>query len=82
MARKPTSMFLLTLAALTALMTTTGCDLATGLGYGLGAGWDYLSGFYPDYGLYDPFNDIQNVIGYRQEVMDWSNDAWDAYIRQ
>lgn len=36
--------------------------------------------------LYDPYgygyNAMQDVIGYRQDVMDWSNDAWDEYIRQ
>jgi hypothetical protein len=36
---------------------------------------------YPAWGLYDPTADIQSVIDYRQDVMDWSNDAWDAYIR-
>jgi hypothetical protein len=36
--------------------------------------------------LYDPYgygyDAMQSVIGYRQDVMDWSNDAWDAYIRE
>ena len=32
--------------------------------------------------LYDPTNDIQSVIGYSWEVMDWSNDAWSDYILQ
>ncbi len=31
-------------------------------------------------GCYNPTYEIQSVIGYRQSVMDWSNDAWDAYI--
>ena len=62
-------------------------------GYDPFAGYDPFGGYggytggytdwsYPDYGLYDPTNDIQSVIDYRQDVMDWSNDAWDAYIRQ
>jgi hypothetical protein len=33
-------------------------------------------------GCYNPTYEIQSVIGYRQSVMDWSNDAWDAYIRE
>ena len=45
-------------------------------------GYGYNYGYYPAYGLYDPTNDIQSVISYRQDVMDWSNDAWDAYIRE
>jgi hypothetical protein len=42
----------------------------------------YLSGWYPASNLYDPTNEIQGVIDYRQDVMDWSNDGWDEYIRQ
>ncbi len=32
-------------------------------------------------GLYDPYWDIQSSIGYRQDVMDWSNYAWGSYMR-
>ncbi|HUU82722.1 MAG TPA: hypothetical protein VM243_04380 [Phycisphaerae bacterium] len=59
-----------------------GCDdaLLGALGGGGLGGWgDY---YYPDWGLYDPTQDIQDVIDYRWDVMDWSNDQWDAYIRQ
>lgn len=33
------------------------------------------------YSYYDPTDIIQSVIDYRQDVMDWSVDAWDDYIR-
>ena len=49
---------------------------------GYGTGYDLYGGYYPSFSLYDPTDTIQDVIGYRQSVMDWSNDAWDAYIRQ
>jgi hypothetical protein len=58
-------------------MLTTGC-VPAGLA---GNAYDLMSMF-PEYGLYDPTADIQSVIDYRQDVMDWSNDAWDEYIRQ
>ncbi len=50
-----------------------GCADLGGYGYG---------GYFPAYGLYDPTNDIQSVIAYRQSVMDWSASAWDEYIRE
>ena len=81
--------------ALVALGTSVGCDdlLAPAMytpdyGTSLYGGWnDYGSwgGYgstYPDYGLYDPTNVIQDVVDYRQSVMDWSADAWSDYILQ
>ena len=50
-----------------------GCD-TTGLMNGLGVLGTGSS--------FDPTSIIQSVIGYRQEVMDWSNSGWDDYILQ
>lgn len=59
---------------------------------GAGAGCDewldpyaylgYVDYGYPSWGLYDPTDTIQSVVDYRQDVMDWSADAWCDYIRQ
>lgn len=74
----------LTLTAVICLGAATGCDLYDLGGYG-GYG-DWYGGWggygYPASDLYDPTAIIGDVIDYRQEVMDWSNDAWDEYIRQ
>ncbi len=74
---------------LTVALASTGCDYglsalnALGALQGLG---DYEGGWndwgFPDSSLYDPTNEIQSVIGYQQEVMDWSANAWDEYILQ
>ncbi len=56
--------------------------------FSLASGWTLLQtgcddlSYYPSYGLHDPTGVIQDVIDYRQDVMDWSCDAWDAYIRE
>jgi hypothetical protein len=82
---------LFTLIGLAMLLVTTGCDT-----YGLGSefgnylgGYDYsgynIGGYdfsFPGTGYYDPTYDIQSVIGYRQDAMDWSNAGWDDYIMQ
>ena len=53
--------------------------------YGLNTG-GYYNGLYGGYGGtaggYDATGIIQSVVDYRQSVMDASNDAWDAYIRE
>ena len=65
---------------LLALAASTGCD------YGLSSLFmpEYSSqySYWPGYSLYDPTDTIQGAINYRQSVMDWSNNAWDEYIRQ
>ena len=60
------------------LVALAGCDVYSSGGWGSGyySGYDY----YPSYGYYDPTSDIQDVIGYRQEVMDNTATAWDQYI--
>ena len=58
--------------------TLVGCDETGMAGFGGYGG----GGYYPDWGLYDPTQDIQDVIDYRWDVMDWSNDGWDDYIRE
>jgi hypothetical protein len=80
----------LSLIALFCVVGGTGCDdslmggyldaLTGGYTSGLTAGYP-TTGF-PATGYYDPTNDIQSVNSYRQDVMDWSNDQWDAYIRE
>lgn len=63
----------------------TGCDEYSNLASwgGLVDPWYTSSIGLPAYPtLYDPTNDIQSVIGYSWEVMDWSNDAWSDYILQ
>jgi hypothetical protein len=75
--RNPMSRFaslLLVLVALIVAFANTGCVPA---GYVMNQ-----YGVWPDYSLYDPTNEIQSVIGYRQDAMDCSNDAWDEYIRE
>lgn len=75
--------------ALTMALASAGCDYGLGAlnalnglqglaGYG---GWDTY-GSYPDYGSYDPTGGIQSVIDCQQDVMDWSENAWDGYILQ
>jgi hypothetical protein len=66
---------ILSLVGLFCVAGGTGCDE-----YGLMG--SYLGGYFPASTYYNPYNDIQSVIGYRQGVMDWSNDQWDAYIRE
>ncbi len=41
-----------------------------------------LGGYFPASDLYDPTDIIQDVIDYRQDVMEWSANAWDEYILQ
>ncbi len=73
---------------LTVALASTGCDYglsalnALGALQGLGDYTDWVDYGFPDSSLYDPTNDIQSVIGYQQEVMDWSANAWDEYILQ
>ncbi len=58
---------------LAAIFTATGCDYSSMVGLG----------GYPDCSLLDPnycSDIIGSVIDYRQDVMDWSNNAWDEYI--
>ncbi len=67
-------------ALLMTLASLTGCDL-----YGTAGLWplDFYTGSYyayPAYGLYDPTSTVQSVVEYRQDVMDWSADAWCDYI--
>lgn len=66
-------------ALLLSLATLCGCDL-----YNTAGLWplDFYSGYYsyPAYGLYDPTSTIQSVVEYRQDVMDWSANAWSEYI--
>lgn len=56
--------------------------------FALASGWTLLQNgcgdisYFPGYGLYDPTGTIQSVIDYRQDVMDWSANAWDEYILQ
>lgn len=61
--------------AIVALLNATRCDLLDA-GYGL---YDFG---YGGYSYYDPTDTIQSVIDYRQDVYDWSNNAWDEYILQ
>ena len=63
---------LLVLVGLIFVGAATGCDELLYPGY-LGTS-PYWGTYYPDYGLY--------VIDYRLEVMEWSNDGWDEFIRQ
>jgi hypothetical protein len=64
----------LALAALFCVAGGSGCDeLIPDYAY---------NSLFPQSGLYDPTNDIQSVIGYRQDAMDWSNAGWDDFIRQ
>ena len=81
--QKNVAMIVLALTAVICLGAATGCDLYGMSGRG---GYGNLFGGYGGYGfpdatLYDSYYDIQSVIDYRQDVMDWSNDGWDAYIR-
>ena len=64
-----------------AMAALAGCDESLPGGFG-GGGLGGGGYYYPEWGLYDPTQDIQDVIGYRWDVMDWSNDQWDEYIRQ
>jgi hypothetical protein len=66
------AMILVVLGGLFILGTQAGCDELLGY-YGYGYG-------FPSYGYYDPYYDIQSVIGYRQDVMDNAATAWDQYI--
>lgn len=70
---------LMVLAGVLCLAAASGCDM---LGLSPYVGTGYWGNDYPDWGLYDPYNDIQSVIDYRQDVMDWSANAWDEYIRE
>ena len=79
----------LSLIALFCVVGGTGCDDALMGGYLNSLTGGYLNGLggytksgFPATGYYDPTSDIQDVISYRQDVMDWSNDQWDAYIRE
>ena len=65
---------ILSLVGLFCVAGGTGCDELLNAAY--------LGGYFPASTYYDPYYDIQSVIDYRQDVMDWSNDAWDAYIRE
>ena len=65
------ALVLMVMVGVIGLVANVGCDT-----YG-GMGMPYYAT-----GLYDPTADIQSVIGYRQSVMDYSADAWDAYIRE
>jgi len=72
------------LVGLAILAAGTGCDslgLGNLLGYDLG-GLGFGGYGFPDTTYYDPYYDIQSVIDYRQDVMDWSADAWSDYILQ
>lgn len=52
-------------------------------GYGYYPDYGYSDwGYFPDYGLYDPTDTILSVNDYRQDVMESTADAWDAYIRE
>ena len=64
-----------------AMAALAGCDESLPGGFG-GGGLGGGGYYYPEWGLYDPTQDIQDVIDDRWEVMDWSNDQWDEYIRQ
>ena len=69
------------------LGAATGCDLYDIGGYDLFGGYGDVFGGWDGYGypasdLYDPTDIIGDVIDYRQDVMDWSNDGWDDYIHQ
>jgi len=65
------------------LALAAGCDQTALVGGGVPGGFGgWTGGYWPDWGYYDPTDTIQGVIDYRWEVMDWSNDAWDEYIRQ
>jgi len=67
---------LVLVVAVVAILGSVGCyDTLGGLAglYGYG---------FPDSSLYDPTDIIQDVIGYRQSVMEQSANAWDEYIRQ
>lgn len=55
------------------LGTATGCDWDSPFGW--------TGSYLPTYGYYDPTGVIQDVIGYRQDVMDNTATAWDQYIR-
>lgn len=78
---------------LVSLIGSTGCDLTGGLinpenilswGGLVDPGYTSAIGLpaYPGYGGYDPTNDIQSVIGYRQDAMQASADGWSDYINQ
>jgi hypothetical protein len=69
--KKNVATILVVLGVLFVLGTQTGCNELLG----------YYGGYYfPSYGYYDPYYDIQSVIGYRQDVMDNAATAWDQYI--
>ena len=77
-------------AMLVVAMTSMGGCYDYGLGnlIGLGNLVDYTGGwgtggtYWPQTTLYDPTNDIQSVIDYRQNVMDNVATGWDDYIMQ
>jgi hypothetical protein len=60
---------------LVGLSMACGCDMYGTTGYG-------YTTWYPDTTYYDPTWEIQSVIDYRQDVMDWSAAGWSDYILQ
>ena len=76
---------LVALASASMVFQYGGCaDLGTG-GLSLdGLFVPYTSGMYgfPSYGLYDPTNDIQDVINYRLGAMETAASGWSDFILQ
>ena len=75
--RNNLALILVVLGGLFILGTATGCDELLGYYGGLWGGYGFPASDY-----YNPYYDIQDVIDYRLDVMEWSNDGWDDYIRE
>jgi hypothetical protein len=74
---------IMVLAGFSALAASTGCDEYWATGLGMVDPW-YTSGYYgvPEATYYDPTNEIQGVIEYRQSAMDASAAGWSDFILQ
>ena len=72
-------------ASLKSMMLSAAALAASANLYQAGCGSSLGYGSYYDpysyYGYYDT-STVQSVIDYRLDAMDWSNNAWDEYIRE
>ncbi len=71
------------LIGLATVVGSTGCDEYWVPGIGPVNPW-YTSGYYgvPDATYYNPYNEIQDVIEYRQGAMEAAADGWSDFILQ